>query len=295
LLLATQCGSAPTQSGPPLARPLAAKSLANRSADAIIRALLDTATAGSTRRADERLGLQAGAEVRAFYGTACAPAWLATDSLSPNATAALALLTQAPAHGLRSADYGSERLRTLRDSLTQPGEPALRARQRARFDVYLTDAALRFMRDIDRGRLHRYVASAREKAARPAGQPVARLRAALGRHAVPAAMLAGQPANREYHQLQQALAQWLIVPFNPDSAAQHEARYEQLAVNLERWRWEALLAVDSEYVLVNLPACELLVVARDSVLRRHRVIVGRPQTPTPTLSSSIDHFTLAPD
>lgn len=276
-------------------QPLTAKAQTHKPVDAIIQALLDTATAGSARRADERLGLQAGAEVRAFYGSTFAPAWLAADSLSPDATAALALLAQAPAQGLLPADYGSERLRTLRDSLGRASEPAPRARQRARLDMYLTDAILRFMRDIDRGRLHRYAASAREKAAGPAGQPVARLRAALGRHAVPAAMLAGQPTNREYHQLQQALAQWLTLPPARDSAAQHQARYEQLAVNLERWRWEALPAADSDYVLVNLPAYELVVVARDSVLRRHRVIVGRPQMPTSTLSSSIDHFTLAPD
>jgi murein L,D-transpeptidase YcbB/YkuD len=112
---------------------------------------------------------------------------------------------------------------------------------------------------------------------------------------VPAALLAGQPANREYRQLQQALAGWLTRPIAPDSAAQHQARYEQAAVNLERWRWEALPATDSAYLLVNLPACELLVVAHDSVLHRYRVIIGKPATPTPTLSSRIDHFTLAPD
>nr|WP_262903403.1 L,D-transpeptidase family protein [Hymenobacter psoromatis] len=238
--------------------------------------------------------MQAGAAVRAFYGTTGALAWLVAGSLSPDATAALALLAQAPAHGLRPTDYGSERLVLLRDSLAQPGDPVRRARQQARFDVYLSDAVLSFMRDIDRGRLHRYTASLREKAAGPSGQPVVQLRAALSRHAVPAAMLAGQPANREYRQLQRALAQWLVLPSAPDSAAQHQARYEQAAANLERWRWDALPPTP-DYVLINIAACELLVVARDSVLRRHRVVVGKPATPTPTLSSSIDHFTLAPD
>ena len=110
LLLATQCGPAPPPSGPPATRPAAptAGARAARSVNAVIRALLDTVTAGRT---DERLGLQAGAEVRALYGAAGAPAWLAADSLGPDATAALALLAQAPAHGLRPTDYGSERLR----------------------------------------------------------------------------------------------------------------------------------------------------------------------------------------
>ena len=293
LLLAAQCGAGSPQAGPPATRPPAVKAQAAEPVAALIRALLDTA-AGSADRADARLGLQAGAAVRAFYGPAGAPAWLAVDSLSSDATAALALLAQAPAHGLRPTDYGSERLRQLRDSLARFGSPAQRARQQARLDIYLSDAVLGFMRDVNRGRLHRYVASARDKAAGPGGQPAARLRAALAGHAVPAALLAGQPANREYRQLQQALARWLAQPVAPDSAAAHQARYEQAALNLERWRWDAL-PVATDYVLINIAACELLVVAPDSVPRRYRVVVGKPATPTPTLSSAIDRFTLAPD
>ncbi len=82
----------PSQLGPPAPRSLAAKGQADKPVEAIIRALLDTTTAASARQADERLGLQAGAAVRAFYGIAGAPAWLAADSLSLDATAALALL-----------------------------------------------------------------------------------------------------------------------------------------------------------------------------------------------------------
>jgi murein L,D-transpeptidase YcbB/YkuD len=295
LLLAAQCGSAPTQSGLAGALFAGPKTQPAISVDSLLGALLDTTTAGTAHRADATLGLQAGAEVRAFYGPGATAHWLAAASPSPDALAALALLAQAPAHGLRPTDYGRDRLGALCDSLAQPAPAASRAPRLARFDLYLTDAVLRFMRDLDRGRLRRFTASAREKAAGPAGQPGARLRAGLASHAVPAALLAGQPANREYRQLQQALAGWLTRPIAPDSAAQHQARYEQAAVNLERWRWEALPATDSAYLLVNLPACELLVVAHDSVLHRYRVIIGKPATPTPTLSSRIDHFTLAPD
>ena len=107
-------------------------------------------------------------------------------------------------------------------------------------------------------------------------------------------MLAHQPPNREYRFLQQALTRWLTVPVAPDSAARHQEQYEQMAVNLERWRWDDL-PTDSAYLLINIPAYELHVVVRDSVRRRHRVIVGAPETTTPILSSVIRHFTLAPD
>ncbi|QKG55189.1 hypothetical protein GKZ68_00160 [Hymenobacter sp. BRD128] len=180
----------------------------------LIRALLDTL---ATSRAHPRL--QAEAEVRAFYGPASAPAWtLPADSadISPNATVALALLGRAAEYGLRPADYGHARLRALRDSLAQPASlalPARRARQQAQLEVYLSDAVLTFRRDLDRGRLRAYTPSGRERTALAA--PPAALRAALASRTVPAAMLAGQPTNREYRQLQQALARWLAWPSSP--------------------------------------------------------------------------------
>ncbi|GAB2865497.1 L,D-transpeptidase family protein [Hymenobacter ruber] len=255
-----------------------------------IQALLDTTAAGSLRAADESRGLQAGAAVRAFFGADYAPAWgITPDSL--NTRDALALLARAAEHGLSADDYRLNQLRALRDSVGRARHPA--AAQQARLEVYLSDAVLAFLRDLRRGRLRPYTASAGEKAAGPAAQPAPVLRAALASHNVPAALQASQPANREYRQLQQALAQWLAAPVLPDSAARRRAQYEQVALNLERWRWDDI--PEAEYILINLPAYELEVVARDSVQRRHRVVVGKPETPTPTLSSRLSYFTLAPD
>ena len=299
-LAATGCGATPS-TRPPAAGVAAlapATSPLPVPVSALIRALLDTVSAGHAVAADFRRGLRAGDAVRSLYGEACAPVWTQpADSVNANALAALALLARAAEQGLRPADYGGPLLRALRDSLARPATPdgpGVRARQQARLEVSLSDAVLTFMRDLDRGRLHPYTVSARERAGGAAARPVAALRAALASGTVPAAMLAGQPANREYRQLQQALARWLAGPTPPDSVLQHQAHFEQAALNLERWRWEAVLGAP-EYALINIPAYELQVVALDSVLRRHRVVVGAPQTPTPTLSSRISHFTLAPD
>ena len=299
-LAATGCG--PTPSTPLAAAGVAAQAPASLlppvPVASLLWALLDTATPAHSPAFDSRRGLRAGDAVRTFYGTECTPIWtLPADSLNASAQAALALLDRAAEFGLRPGDYGGPRLRALRDSLTRPATPAApdaRARQQAQLEVCLSDAVLTFMRDLNRGRLHPYTVSGRERAGGSAARPIAALQAALASETVPAAMLAGQPANREYRQLQQALARWLAVPSSPDSALRHQAHFEQAALNLERWRWEAVLAAP-EYVLVNIPACELQVVAHDSVLRRHRVVVGAPLTPTPTLSSAISHFTLAPD
>ena len=289
------CSPATTRSGRATPVALAPAALARPEPLApLIRAMLDTGAVGRARYPDSSQQLQAGAAVRSLYAPDFAPVW--TDSagfLGANAAAALALLARAAEHGLRPAYYGVLGLQALRDSLADPGAPAgpaQRARQQAALDVYLSDAVLTFMRDLTRGRLRPHTAVARERAA---GPPATALRAALARQTVPAAMVAGQPANREYRQLQQALSQWLATPYPPDSQAAHSARYQQAALNLERWRWEAV-APASDYVLINVPAYELQVVAAGVVARRHRVVVGKPSTATPTLTSTIRYFTLAP-
>ncbi|PJJ59890.1 L,D-transpeptidase scaffold domain-containing protein [Hymenobacter chitinivorans] len=265
------------------------------SAGPLLRALLDTTAAGSAAAADARLGLEVGAAVRRFYGAEVLPAWtLAADSLNAPAREALALLHRAREFGLRPADYGGSRLRALRDSLTRPTASGRRARQQARLELLLTDAVLRFMLDLGRGRLRTYTVAGREKARGQVWQPAEELRAALSGNTVAATLRAAQPTHCEYRQLQQALARWLTRPVAPDSAVFRQVQYEHAALNLERWRWETL-PPDSAYILINIPAYELQVVAHDSVVRRHCVIVGKPETPTPTLSSRVSYFTLAPE
>ena len=257
-----------------------------------LRALLDTAASGRAA-ADARLGLQVGPQVREFYGTSPAPRWTqGTDSLTAEAADLLTLFKQASDYGLRAEDYASRRLLALRDSLHQRTAAGLSARQ-ARFEVYLTDAALRFMLDLHRGRLQLHQSSPTERASGHPLQPAQKLRTGLTAGQLTAAVLACQPRHREYRRLQAALARWLRQPAAPDSAARRQAQYEQVALNLERWRRETI--PDSAYLLINIPAFALQVVSADSVLRQHRVIVGKPQTSTPTLSSVIRHFTLAPD
>ncbi|MCI1188627.1 L,D-transpeptidase family protein [Hymenobacter sp. DH14] len=256
--------------------------------------MLDTAV-GHARAADARLGLRAGSAVRAFYAPGCAPAWTTpADSLNADAYAALRLLARAAEYGL-PADYASAALLALRDSLRRPAAPDPRARQLARLEIGLSDAVLRFMHDLHRGRLHPDVEPSRASGVGEQWQPAAGLRSALSQNQLGKAVLSGQPANREYRQLQQALARWLARPGSLDSAAVRRAQYETAALNLERWRSQAWAPV-AEYIFINLPAFELQVVAFDSVRQRHRVIIGKPVTPTPTLiSSAIHYFTLAPD
>ena len=261
----------------PAAQPLPA--LAPPAITPLIRAWLDTLRPATPYR------LHAAAAVRAFYEAPGGPAWTATDSLNGPAHDALVLLAQAYAYGLQPADYGLPALLALRDSLAAPASVAIGRPQLARFEIALTDALLTFAHDLRHGRRHRL------------RQPVvaaAQLRVALADSAWLATLLAAQPTNREYRQLQQALARWLAQPPGPSDSvvARYRGRFERIALNLERWRAERV--EEPEYLLVNIPAFELLVLGHDTVKRRVRVIVGKPATPTPTLRSRIKYFTLAP-
>ena len=61
-------------------------------------------------------------------------------------------------------------------------------------------------------------------------------------------------------------------------------RARQIALNLERWRWLPR-SLGDHYVLVNSAAFSLELVAMDTVTFTARAIVGRPDWPTPILSS----------
>jgi L,D-transpeptidase YcbB len=62
-------------------------------------------------------------------------------------------------------------------------------------------------------------------------------------------------------------------------------KYEQIAVNLERWRWENPWA--DKHIYVNIPAYRLQIIKKGDPLLSYRVIVGAPKTPTPELSSEV--------
>jgi murein L,D-transpeptidase YcbB/YkuD len=74
------------------------------------------------------------------------------------------------------------------------------------------------------------------------------------------------------------------------SAADH---VRQIEANLERWRW---LPSDlgARYVRVNIPAFRLDAVEGDRSVLTLRVIVGKPDTSTPTLSSAMKTIQLNP-
>ncbi len=69
-------------------------------------------------------------------------------------------------------------------------------------------------------------------------------------------------------------------------------KFKRIAVTLDRYK--AIPALPEKYVWVNLPAFYLKVVDSDAVVLTSRVIVGKPTTPTPLLTSRISDMVTYP-
>ena len=69
-------------------------------------------------------------------------------------------------------------------------------------------------------------------------------------------------------------------------------RYSKIALNLDRMRKE--LPSEKNYVFVNIPAYKLRVIKNNGIKESFNVVVGKPVTPTPVLSSKIEYIVANP-
>ncbi|HXG77793.1 MAG TPA: L,D-transpeptidase family protein [Methyloceanibacter sp.] len=76
-------------------------------------------------------------------------------------------------------------------------------------------------------------------------------------------------------------------------AAGNPAQIRRILVNMERWRW---LPHDlgGFYVIVNIPEFMLRVVKNDETIHSARVVVGKPNTPTPVFSNEMQTVVFGP-
>jgi murein L,D-transpeptidase YcbB/YkuD len=72
-----------------------------------------------------------------------------------------------------------------------------------------------------------------------------------------------------------------------------ERRIEQIAMNMERWRWLPR-DLGSRYILVNIPEMRLDVFEGDAVPISMRVVVGKSDTPTPIFNDEMTYLVFSP-
>ncbi|HEY6867889.1 MAG TPA: L,D-transpeptidase family protein [Candidatus Eisenbacteria bacterium] len=70
-------------------------------------------------------------------------------------------------------------------------------------------------------------------------------------------------------------------------------RARQIELNLVRWHWVPD-SLGARYVLVNIPEFALRVVEQDRVVSTMRVVVGKPDWPTPVFSSAVRYVVFNP-
>ena len=67
---------------------------------------------------------------------------------------------------------------------------------------------------------------------------------------------------------------------------------QQICMAMERWRWEN--PFPEKYAFINIPAFELTVFEKDTVVMQSAVVCGKPETQTPILKAKIDHMLIYP-
>ncbi|HEX8427072.1 hypothetical protein [Hymenobacter sp.] len=152
--------------------------------------------------ADLRLqATKAGANlIDAFYTRLnYAPVWTQPEGPTPEAQAALQLLSQAQRYGLKPTEYNVVTLQAMLDSVSEGGAESVQLRVRT--EQQLTAALLRFAYHLHDGR----ITDPNLRPAQPAGErvfdAVAHLQQAVRSGHFAEAMLTAQPTSRSYVRL----------------------------------------------------------------------------------------------
>jgi len=193
----------------------------------------------------------------------------------PDAEALLSVVEGIKEEGLDPADYDPARLRS---ALASGDVAVLDSTATAIFMHLASDLGEGHVRD--RGRIGWHL----QGPSIGAETKQALLTAALSNHQVRRTLLALLPHHQEYERLKAALAA---------TPPRDKAAIQRLRANLERWRWMPR-DLGRRFILVNVPAFELTLVEDGREVARHKIIVGKPATPTPQFKATVQAVELNP-
>ena len=209
------------------------------------------------------------------------PVWCSQTDLSESGDSLVRFISNVRYYGLLPSNYHfQEIVENLNHGVTTS----------VRLDALLTDAFLSIAKDLRFGRLR-----SRDKAS---DSITTRL---LDSVAVNGGVLgcfnSMEPQFEGYRQLKNALKVVLdslslserhaVLQNSVEISDSLNTRIQMIEINLERWRSERQLW-GRRYVVVNIPAFMLYVISDGAVVMESRVIVGKPETPTPELTSILE-------
>ena len=139
--------------------------------------------------------------------------WMAEGRPKAEAMVALDILAEAETHGLAPADYG---FLPLREAFGLASRAAFDAPQAAQLDAQLTTAMTRYLNDLHFGRVSpRQVGARFDAPSVDSFDALTHLQVALAAGRLPAAVDQAAPANPQYQQLRQALAEYRTLVGHP--------------------------------------------------------------------------------
>lgn len=238
-------------------------------------------------------GLYFPLSVKRFYiKNGFQPAWIKFQDGMGHTWQAMLMLDCVLQFGLAHADYHPYELSydSLHIMMEEPDK--LGPDVKARFDIVLTDAMITFMNHLHYGKFNPdYIPERIDRGQEIPFQAENKLGEVLLDRDLMSAVADVQPKNKQYQELQEYM-RLVKGQYVGDCYETPEADVRLAAINMERLRWANLGEIP--YLHINIPSYALNLHEPDSVYT-FKVIVGKPENPTPSLSSAIGYFTTAPD
>ena len=207
--------------------------------------------------------------------------WQDSTGLTSLADSMMQMIRGANSYGLNPQDYHVDAINDLVSSQTLQGSPDL--------DILLTDAFFTIRMHLRDGRIDKKTLEKRDYSNTDDPTAFTSLTRALRDSVLAVEIRAVEPVYPIYQKLKQALKELLAAP---SSDSVYIKKHYQLVANLERWRMQRPLT--DRHIVVNVPAFMMRVVESDSMVLESKVIIGKPETPTPELESVIRSFIIYP-
>lgn len=220
------------------------------------------------------------------------PAWISPQAGDSLAWQSAKMISCVWRYGLSHADYHPQELKytRLHDILDAPGKVSIQFL--ARFEVLLTDAMLTLMNNLHFGKLNPdYPASRIDSDTLNKFRADQVLKWGLLQKDINKVIGSVQPKAKAYRDLQRQM-QTMEEGYADNCYDTPPGEIRKIAVNMERLRWAE--TGDSVFIHINIPSYMLKLHFKDTAYA-FKVIVGKPENPTPVLQSAVTYFTTAPE
>jgi L,D-transpeptidase YcbB len=215
-----------------------------------------------------------------YHQRGLTPIWFDSGKLTPAADSLVAIIQNSDRHGLIPSDYHARLIEeALRDTVNEISK--------VRCELFLTDSYFTLPHHIGTGRLEAgtFVRKDLTDTVDLAGiESISGNRIFIAKN-----ILRHEPKHLQYRALKDSL-QLLLTTGIRDST--DSVKVKRIELSMERWRLKP--ALPDRYIRVNLPSFHLRVIEKDSVMLMSKVIVGKPETPSPIIESVVTSFIIYP-